>query len=96
MRPNEIKTERRLVDTMSETSETTTATTTTTMSGKSGFDNRQELSDIAALLGIENIDDVHQERFRIDRKKLELMLLGKFNLKNFFLFFAYRKFEFKI
>lgn len=56
---------------MSETSE---GTTTTSVSGKSGF---EELRDLAALLGISDPDDLHQERFRVDRRKLEQMLLGE-------------------
>ena len=59
---------------MSETSE---GTMTTSISGKSGIENREELCDIAAVLGIGNLDDLHQERFRVDRRKLEQMLLGE-------------------
>lgn len=50
---------------------------TTSVSGKSGFESRQELFDIAAVLGIGNPDDLLQERFRVDRRKLEQMLLGE-------------------
>ncbi|XP_015437107.1 PREDICTED: protein bicaudal C isoform X2 [Dufourea novaeangliae] len=74
MRPDEvIQNERRATETMSETSEGTAATS---VSGKSGFESREELRDIAAVLGIGNPDDLHQERFRVDRRKLEQMLLG--------------------
>ncbi|XP_076755982.1 protein bicaudal C isoform X2 [Xylocopa sonorina] len=74
MRPDEvIQNERRAAETMSETSE---GTVTTSVSGKSGFESREELRDIAAVLGINNQDDLHQERFRVDRRKLEQMLLG--------------------
>ncbi|XP_076654315.1 protein bicaudal C isoform X2 [Halictus rubicundus] len=70
MRPDEvIQHERRTTETMSETSEGTAATS---VSGKSG----EELRDIAAVLGIGNPDDLHQDRFRVDRRKLEQMLLG--------------------
>lgn len=70
MRPDEvIQNERRATETMSETSEGTAATS---VSGKSGDD----LRDIAAVLGIGNPDDLHQDRFRVDRRKLEQMLLG--------------------
>ncbi|XP_078045198.1 protein bicaudal C isoform X3 [Augochlora pura] len=70
MRPDEvIQSERRATETMSETSEGTAATS---LSGKSG----EELRDIAAVLGITNPDDLHQDRFRVDRRKLEQMLLG--------------------
>ncbi|XP_076232983.1 uncharacterized protein LOC143178310 [Calliopsis andreniformis] len=75
MRPDElIQNERRATETMSETSEGTVATS---VSGKSSYESREELRDIAALLGIANPDDLHQERFRVDRRKLEQMLLGK-------------------
>ncbi|XP_043578270.1 protein bicaudal C homolog 1-B isoform X2 [Bombus pyrosoma] len=74
MRPDEvIQNERKATETMSETSE---GTMTTSVSGKSGFESRQELFDIAAVLGIGNPDDLLQERFRVDRRKLEQMLLG--------------------
>ncbi|XP_053987472.1 protein bicaudal C isoform X3 [Hylaeus volcanicus] len=74
MRPNEvIQNERRATETMSETSEGTAATS---ISGKSGSESREELRDIAAVLGIVNPDDLHQERFRVDRHKLEQMMLG--------------------
>ena len=75
MRPDEvIQNERRAMETMSETSE---GTMTTSISGKSGFESRDELCDIAAVLGIGNPDDLLQERFRVDRRKLEQMLLGE-------------------
>lgn len=71
MRPDEvIQNERRAMETMSETSEGTAATS---VSGKSG----EELHDIAAVLGIGNPDDLHQDRFRVDRRKLEQMLIGE-------------------
>ncbi|KAK9303802.1 hypothetical protein QLX08_004667 [Tetragonisca angustula] len=74
MRPDEvIQNEKKATETMSETSE---GTMTTSISGKSGIENREELCDIAAVLGIGNLDDLHQERFRVDRRKLEQMLLG--------------------
>jgi len=66
-------TERRSnADAMSETSEATT--TTTTFSGRSV--NPDELRDLATVLGIPNIEDVHQERFRVDRRKLDTMVNG--------------------
>ncbi|KAK1133498.1 hypothetical protein K0M31_011303 [Melipona bicolor] len=74
MRPDEVtQNEKKATETMSETSE---GTMTTSISGKSGFENREELCDIAAVLGIGSLDDLHQERFRVDRRKLEQMLLG--------------------
>ncbi|KAI4503087.1 hypothetical protein M0802_002131 [Mischocyttarus mexicanus] len=72
MRPDEvIQTERRAAETMSETSE---GTPTSSISGKSGFESREEIRDLAAVLGIANPEDVHQDRFRVDRRKLEQML----------------------
>ncbi|XP_015596865.1 protein bicaudal C isoform X1 [Cephus cinctus] len=74
MRPDElIQSERRATETMSETSE---GTGTTSVSGKSGFESREELRDVAAILGIVNPEELHQDRFRVDRRKLEHMLLG--------------------
>ncbi|KAG5329672.1 BIC1B protein, partial [Acromyrmex heyeri] len=77
MRPDEMVVNngepRRAAETMSETSE---GTATTSVSGKSGFESREELRDLAALLGINDPEDLHQERFRVDRRKLEQMLLG--------------------
>ena len=69
--------ERRLTETMSETSEGT-STTATSISGKSSIDNVEELRDLAAALGVADPDDLLQERFRVDRRKLEQMLLGEF------------------
>ncbi|KAL6439545.1 hypothetical protein ACFW04_003979 [Cataglyphis niger] len=64
--------QRRAAETMSETSE---GTATTSVSGKSGFESREDLRDLATILGIGD-EDLHQERFRVDRRKLEQMLLG--------------------
>lgn len=71
--------QRRAAETMSETSE---GTATTSVSGKSGFESREELRDLAALLGIGDPEDLHQERFRVDRRKLEQMLLGEYYVEN--------------
>ncbi|XP_033227977.1 protein bicaudal C isoform X2 [Belonocnema kinseyi] len=71
MRPDDLlQTERRMTETMSETSE---GTGTTSISGKSNFET--EMQNFATLLGIANPEDVHQDRFRVDRRKLEHMLL---------------------
>ncbi|XP_036142440.1 protein bicaudal C homolog 1-B isoform X2 [Monomorium pharaonis] len=76
MRPDEMVVNssepRRAAETMSETSE---GTATTSVSGKSGFESREELRELAAELDIDP-EDLHQERFRVDRRKLEQMLLG--------------------
>lgn len=87
MRPDEMVVnngeQRRAAETMSETSE---GTATTSVSGKSGYESREELRDLAALLGISDPEDLHQERFRVDRRKLEQMLLGE--CERYFNFFA--------
>lgn len=75
MKPEDlIELERRPVETMSETSEGTTTTASAT--GPHGFESREELLEFAAILQVDNIDDLHRERFRVDRRKLEHMLLG--------------------
>lgn len=80
MRPDElILTERRTTETMSVSSE---GTTTTSISGKSCYENREEIRDIANRLGIDNPDDLLQDRFRVDRRKLEHMLQGQNNYIN--------------
>lgn len=77
MRPDEIvHGERRATETMSETSE---GTVSTSVSGKSGFESPEALGDLAALLGISDSEDLHQERFRVHRRKLEQMLLGEYH-----------------
>lgn len=72
--------ERRLTETMSETSEGTTTTTATSYSGRSSVDNAEELRDLAAILGVADPAELQQERFRVDRRKLEQMLLGECKL----------------
>uniref|UniRef100_A0ABD2VR73 BICC1 first type I KH domain-containing protein n=1 Tax=Trichogramma kaykai TaxID=54128 RepID=A0ABD2VR73_9HYME len=71
MRPIEAYSKERC---MSETSE---GTTTTATSCKSSIDNVDELRNLAAVLGILDPENLHQERFRVDRRKLEQMLLGQ-------------------
>lgn len=60
-------------DTLSEASETGTATSGWT----SGWDSREELRDFATKIGLKDVSDLHQDRFRVNRKKLEQMLSGK-------------------
>lgn len=74
MRPDELVRSSRAAETMSETSE---GTGTTSVSGKSGFESREELRDLAAVLGIADPEELQQDRFRVDRRKLEHMLLGE-------------------
>lgn len=56
-------------DTLSEVSETGTI--------NSGWDTREELKDFVTKIGLKDVADLYQERFRVDRKKLEQMLSGK-------------------
>ncbi|EFA07761.1 Protein bicaudal C-like Protein [Tribolium castaneum] len=59
-------------DTQSEVSESGTAT-----SGfNSNWGSREELRDFVAKHGLKDISDLYQDRFRVDRKKLEQMLSG--------------------
>lgn len=37
----------------------------------------EELQKLAVILGLNSAEDVHQERFRVDRRRLETMLAGK-------------------
>lgn len=61
-------------DNMSEISDETTGTST---SGKgSAYSSREDLQEFANLLGLTKVEDICQERFRVDRRKLERMLKG--------------------
>ncbi|XP_065223706.1 protein bicaudal C homolog 1 isoform X2 [Planococcus citri] len=62
-------------DTLSEISEA--STTGTERSSCYSSDYRDELQEFATSLGFNNVKDLPTERFRVNRKKLELMLLGK-------------------
>ncbi|XP_028130634.1 protein bicaudal C [Diabrotica virgifera virgifera] len=59
-------------DTLSEASECGTTTSEWT----SNWDSKEELRDLLSKLGLKEVSDLHQERFRVDRKKLEQMLTG--------------------
>lgn len=59
-------------DTMSEVSESGTGTSGWT----SCWDSREDLRDFVTKLGLKDASDLHQDRFRVDRKKLEQMLSG--------------------
>lgn len=59
-------------DTLSEVSESGTATSGWT----SGWDSREDLRDFVTKIGLKDVSDLHQDRFRVDRRKLELMLSG--------------------
>jgi len=61
-------------DSVSEISEVTSLST----HGSSIYgDTREELQELATQLGYSDVSDLYQERFRVDRRKLESMLLGK-------------------
>ncbi|KAL1497280.1 hypothetical protein ABEB36_008272 [Hypothenemus hampei] len=59
-------------DTMSEISESGT----TTSGWASRWDSREDLRDLVTKLGLNDISELYQERFRVDRFKLEKMLIG--------------------
>lgn len=61
-------------DTLSEISE---ASTTGTERSSCYSDYRDELQDFATNLGYKNADELYFDRFKVDRKRLECMLLGK-------------------
>lgn len=60
------------MDTMSEVSE---GTTSTSVSGR-GSTFSEDLHELAQQLGMSGPDELSQDRFRVDRRKLELMLKG--------------------
>lgn len=60
-------------DTLSEVSESGTGTS----GWNSNWDSREELQDLIAKLGLRDVADLYQDRFRVDRKKLEQMLTGE-------------------
>lgn len=60
-------------DTLSEVSESGTGTS----GWNSNWDSREELRDFVTKLGLKDVSDLYQDRFRVDRKKLEQMLTGK-------------------
>ncbi|KAB0796661.1 hypothetical protein PPYR_10722 [Photinus pyralis] len=59
-------------DTLSEVSETGTGTSDWT----SGWDSKEDLRDFITKIGVQDVNDLYQDRFRVDRKKLEHMLIG--------------------
>lgn len=60
-------------DALSEVSESGTGTS----GWNSNWDSREELQDLIAKLGLRDVADLYQDRFRVDRKKLEQMLTGE-------------------
>lgn len=63
------------MDTMSEVSEGTTGTS---VSGR-GSTYSEDLHDFALQIGLSGPDQLYQDRFRVDRRKLELMIRGVFS-----------------
>ncbi|GJQ80050.1 putative RNA binding protein [Trypoxylus dichotomus] len=49
---------------------------TTTSGWTSGWDSREDLRDFATKIGLKDVAELYQERFRVNRKKLEQMLSG--------------------
>lgn len=54
--------------------------------GTSGWasccDSREDLRDFVTKLGIKDVSNLYQDRFKVDRKKMEQMLSGKNCNKN--------------
>lgn len=73
------------VDNLSEVSEAGTGRTGST-SGRSAYS--ENLEELRTVLGLSEDDEVFFDRFRIDRKKLEDMILSKFHI-----FFSVMTFE---
>lgn len=63
-------------DTLSEVSDGGTAGTSCSGQGSSYGGSSENLRDLAATLGLSGIDELYEERFRVDRRKLEHMILG--------------------
>lgn len=70
----------RPVDTLSDVPDSEAGTS---VSGRTSWDSREELRDLVTMLGLQKIEDLYQERFRVDRKKLEHMLLGETQIYSF-------------
>lgn len=68
------------VDNLSEVSEAGTGRTGST-SGRSAYS--ENLEDLRTLLGLAEDEEVFFDRFHIDRKKLEEMILSKFSFSLF-------------
>lgn len=48
--------------------------------GSSLSDNREDLQEFAFRLGLPSVDHLTRDRFRVDRRKLESMILGELGL----------------
>jgi hypothetical protein len=74
-------------DTMSEISDV--GTTGTSVSGpESNYGSNENLRELALELGLSGVNELYEERFRVDRKKLEHMILCKYNLIKFIIIYA--------
>lgn len=74
-----MRPESKAMDTMSEVSEGTTGTS---VSGR-GSTYSEDLHDFALQIGLSGPDQLYQDRFRVDRRKLELMIRGVFSATNY-------------
>lgn len=74
-----MRPESKAMDTMSEVSEGTTGTS---VSGR-GSTYSEDLHDFALQIGLSGPDQLYQDRFRVDRRKLELMIRGVFSTNNY-------------
>ncbi|XP_069700083.1 protein bicaudal C [Periplaneta americana] len=64
-------------DTLSEVSDGGTAGTSASGQESSYGGSNENLRDIAGLLGLSSMMELHEERFRVDRRKLEEMIQGQ-------------------
>jgi protein bicaudal C len=63
-------------DTLSEISDGGTAGTSVSGQESSYGGSSENLRDLVTTLGLQGIDELYEERFRVDRRKLEHMILG--------------------
>lgn len=63
-------------DTLSEVSDGGTAGTSVSGQGSSYGESSENLRELVTTLGLSAIDELYEERFRVDRRKLEHMILG--------------------
>lgn len=69
-------------DTTSEVSDSGT----TTSERSSCWDSKEDLKEFAAQIGLDDVSGLYQERFRVDRKKIEKMLSGITFNKSFIIY----------
>lgn len=81
-----------LADTLSEVSESGSGTS----GWNSNWDSREELQEFIAKLGVKDVADLYQDRFKVDRKQLEQMLTGEPKKFVFFLIFFITTLVFKL